>query len=400
MPLNDPRLLFFHLLPLSLSPEKVSRFVCHQCRPALVQKIERMSAAKREAAGPEQPAKKDTSVSTFMSKLLTPMSEKDRALRKKKEREERMREMSKVWREEVIPHWSKFAGGRKMKELCWNGIPPNLRKDVWPLLVGNRLSISEELFEIHGGRAFEVRKQSSLEGSVLLDESSSSNKEQSVMLIPVDIGRTFPLLGFFQEEGPQHEELRHVLEAYVCLRPDVGYVQGMSFMAAVLLLNLDCYTSFQCLANLLNRKIFLEFFRMNMIQIRKYMLVLEDLVAKYLPKIWAHFEEIRLTPDMYIIDWVLTLFSKALPLDLAMRVWDSFFYEGTVFIYRVALGILKYGATVLETGDFEECLTWLTHLSKQDLVEEDLFDTIKSVGLSRRVLEELFGSYGLEIDHK
>ncbi len=96
---------------------------------------------------------------------------------------------------------------------------------------------------------------------------------------------------------------------------------GMSFMAAVLLLNMDCYTSFQCLANMLNRKIFLEFFRMNMIQIRKYMLVLEELMAKHLPRMAAHFEALRLTPDMYIVDWVLTLFSKALPLDLAMRVW-------------------------------------------------------------------------------
>lgn len=39
--------------------------------------------------------------------------------------------------------------------------------------------------------------------------------------------------------------------------------------------------------------------------------------------------------DMYIVDWVLTLFSKALPLDLAMRVWDFFFFEGTPFIFRV-----------------------------------------------------------------
>jgi hypothetical protein len=56
---------------------------------------------------------------------------------------------------------------------------------------------------------------------------SRNNKEQSVLLIPVDIGRTFPLLGFFQEDGPHHEQLRHVLEAYVCLRPDIGYVQGL-----------------------------------------------------------------------------------------------------------------------------------------------------------------------------
>ena len=324
-----------------------------------------------------------------MSRLLQSPSERE-------DRDERMVERAREWREEVVPQWSKLAGGRRVKKLLWQGVPPNLRKTVWPLLVGNKLSISPELFHIHGGRAFEVRKQSSQDGSTF-EDVTATNKELSVMLIPVDIGRTFPLLGFFQEEGPQHEELRHVLEAYVCLRPDIGYVQGMSFVAAVLLLNLDCYMSFQCLANILNRKIFLEFFRMNMIQIKKYMLVMEDLLAKHLPKISAQFELIRLTPDMYIVDWVLTIFSKALPLDLAMRVWDYFFLEGTTFIYRVALGILKYGANVLETGDFETSLTWLTHLGRQGIVEEDLFDAIKSISFSRKQCGEIFASYNLEL---
>jgi hypothetical protein len=35
----------------------------------------------------------------------------------------------------------------------------------------------------------------------MLEDANLSNKEQSVLLIPVDIGRTFPLLGFFQDEG-------------------------------------------------------------------------------------------------------------------------------------------------------------------------------------------------------
>ena len=145
-------------------------------------------------------------------------SDEAKRLKKKKEREEKIRENSKIWKDDIIDNYGKYQGGRKVKDLCWQGtwkesvicsdafclirvvgIPPNLRKSVWPLLIGNRLSISEELFEIHGGRAFEVRKHTSLEGMV--DDMHLSNKEQSVLLIPVDIGRTFPLLGFFQEEG-------------------------------------------------------------------------------------------------------------------------------------------------------------------------------------------------------
>ena len=34
-------------------------------------------------------------------------------------------------------------------------------------------------------------------------------------------------------------QLRDVLDAFVCLRPDVGYVQGMSYIAAIICLYTD-----------------------------------------------------------------------------------------------------------------------------------------------------------------
>ena len=40
-------------------------------------------------------------------------------------------------------------------------------------------------------------------------------------------------------------QLRDVLEAYTAYRPDIGYVQGMSYLAAILLLNMDTYECFQ-----------------------------------------------------------------------------------------------------------------------------------------------------------
>ena len=51
-------------------------------------------------------------------------------------------------------------------------------------------------------------------------------------------------------------------------RPDIGYVQGMSFIASVFLLVMDSHLAFQCLANLLNRPFFLGFFRMDIDHVR------------------------------------------------------------------------------------------------------------------------------------
>ncbi len=63
--------------------------------------------------------------------------------------------------------------------------------------------------------------------------------------------------------GPYHDSLYDILGAYACYRPDIGYVQGMSFLAAVLLLNMDASDAFICLANLLNLTSYLAFFKVS-----------------------------------------------------------------------------------------------------------------------------------------
>lgn len=45
-----------------------------------------------------------------------------------------------------------------------------------------------------------------------------------VHLISLDVARTFPHLGVFQEQGPFYDPLWDVLAAYTCYRPRTGYV--------------------------------------------------------------------------------------------------------------------------------------------------------------------------------
>lgn len=53
---------------------------------------------------------------------------------------------------------------------------------------------------------------------------------------------------------------------------------------------------------------------------------------------------------------------KALPLDIATRVWDNYFLRGDSFLYATITGVLSYLAPQLENGSFDECLQLLTHL--------------------------------------
>lgn len=86
----------------------------------------------------------------------------------------------------------------------------------------------------------------------LLAQLPLVGQDESSRHIVVDVHRTFPeLRAFFCKGGPLERPLLAVLDALVGLRPDVGYVQGMSFLAAFLLLQVDdpCI-AFQCMANL------------------------------------------------------------------------------------------------------------------------------------------------------
>lgn len=41
------------------------------------------------------------------------------------------------------------------------------------------------------------------------------------------------------------------------------------------------------------------------------------------------------------LHWFLTLFSSVVHMKILLRMWDMFFYEGSVVLFQVTLGMLK-----------------------------------------------------------
>lgn len=72
-----------------------------------------------------------------------------------------------------------------------------------------------------------------------------------------------------------------------------------------------------------------------------YYATYNDLLRENLPHVHKHFVASHLTPDLYLLDWIYTVFTKAMNLDLASRVWDVFLRDGEEFLFKVALGKLR-----------------------------------------------------------
>lgn len=58
------------------------------------------------------------------------------------------------------------------------------------------------------------------------------------------------------------------------------------------------------------------------------------------PKICNLLERERVPPQSYLFKWLLTLYTNVINLDAASRIWDLFFLDGDIILYKAAVGIL------------------------------------------------------------
>ena len=60
---------------------------------------------------------------------------------------------------------------------------------------------------------------------------------------------------------------------------------------------------------------------------------------------------------MFLLPWWMTIFSKYLGLDLAVRVWDGYMVFGTTYLTQVALGILNVCQNEILNGVMNTAVT-------------------------------------------
>ena len=160
----------------------------------------------------------------------------------------------------IAGSWDHFqATDANLAALWKQGVPPSIRARVWSLAIGNALRLTPSLFELLQTRAAAIRAElsataratgggggdttaaprSPLPGRLAVSAGIAHGREASLALIPLDLLRTFPQLRLFgppgsDSAGPLHSVVREALEAVTLLRPDIGYVQGMSYVAALI----------------------------------------------------------------------------------------------------------------------------------------------------------------------
>ncbi|VDN27963.1 unnamed protein product [Dibothriocephalus latus] len=80
-------------------------------------------------------------------------------------------------------------------------------------------------------------------------------------------------MGLFQADGPYHRDLHDLLAAYVSFQPSIGYLQGMSFIAAILILVMgDILAAFIAFVSILNRDSYHAFYSLDECEVGVFLL--------------------------------------------------------------------------------------------------------------------------------
>ncbi|XP_055241727.1 TBC1 domain family member 1 isoform X5 [Gorilla gorilla gorilla] len=240
-----------------------------------------------------------------------------------------LKEVTTVWEKMLsTPGRSKIKFDmEKMHLAVGQGVPRHHRGEIWKFLAE----------QFHLKHQFPSKQQpKDVPYKELLKQLTS---QQHAILI--DLGRTFPTHPYFSAQlGAGQLSLYNILKAYSLLDQEVGYCQGLSFVAGILLLHMSEEEAFKMLKFLMFDMGLRKQYRPDMIILQIQMYQLSRLLHDYHRDLYNHLEEHEIGPSLYAAPWFLTMFASQFPLGFVARVFDMIFLQGTEVIFKVALSLL------------------------------------------------------------
>ncbi|KAK1802606.1 hypothetical protein P4O66_004252 [Electrophorus voltai] len=257
--------------------------------------------------------------------------------------------------------WSKLLHGKsqvernvKVKRYIRKGVPNEHRASIWMAVSG-----SQEQMEKNPGYY-----QSLLQ---------AQHDPKLMEAIHTDLHRTFPDNVQFRKTADPclQKVLYNVLLAYGHHNKDVGYCQGMNFIAGYLIIiTKDEEKSFWLMEALLGR-ILPDYYTLAMLGLKTDQEVLGELVKAKVPTVWRAMVEHNVMWTLVVSRWFICLFIDILPVETVLRIWDCLFYEGSKILFRVALTLIRHNqAYILQAQNLPDICDRFKQITKGAFVED------------------------------
>eukprot|EP00276_Gloeochaete_wittrockiana_P005734 CAMPEP_0184661458 /NCGR_PEP_ID=MMETSP0308-20130426/38430_1 /TAXON_ID=38269 /ORGANISM="Gloeochaete witrockiana, Strain SAG 46.84" /LENGTH=513 /DNA_ID=CAMNT_0027102775 /DNA_START=233 /DNA_END=1771 /DNA_ORIENTATION=- len=282
-----------------------------------------------------------------------------------------------------------------LRQLSWNGVPPEVRPMCWQLLLGYLPT------NVERRRSTLERKRKEYRDCIprYLDVAESDRTDYEMNIyrqILVDVPRTNPDVPLFQTEVVQRS-LERILYIWAMRHPASGYVQGINdlvtpFFVVFLseyvegdvpacdidkvpthILDMVEADSYWCVSNMLDS--IQDHYTFAQPGIQRMVFKLKELMHRIDGPLYDHLEQQGLQFLQFAFRWINCLLMRELSLPLIIRVWDTYLAEGDGFAVLHAYVCAAFLATwsqTLQKMEFQELVLFLQHLPTHSWTDENV----------------------------
>lgn len=278
--------------------------------------------------------------------------------------------------DEMYENWLRVVKNRKLKSRIRKGIPPEYRRKVW----------------VHASGSRKLRlKHKGIYEQIL----ATGEEHEDARCIRADIKRTYTMHVLFKEENSaMHQSLFHVLNAYALYNTDAGYVSGLSFVAAFLLMQAEEVDVFWMLHSLLESEKYQmkDVWRQAMPGIRLRHFQFDRLLERFIPDVARHLQDNDVPCTLYCSRWFISLFSSTnVSTKILLRMWDIYLNEGNKAIFRFGLAIFITFQDALLQAEYGEIMSILRNRVSE--LTESFIESAVNIRITRATLQSLQKEY-------
>ena len=264
--------------------------------------------------------------------------------------------------------------------LCELGISESARKKIWPILIGNKcgiMNLKENIAKIDN---FEELEQEYIKNvNINFIENNSIN---SMIKDIIKIKYIF-LPEIMSKKLSQSELMSKVYtisRSFFLNRFDIPYNKNIIYLIYTFLLKqIREETVYICINNLIcsnNTLANLYLWKKKYIKIH---ILFNKKFREHLPKLYSHFDKLRISCHLYFFDWIESIFTNILDIKIASKIIDLYLIFGEYVLIKSAITILKLMEDALMNLNIDEILKELKHNSMDKINMHQFFECYKNI---------------------
>ena len=196
-----------------------------------------------------------------------------------------------------------------------------------------------EILQMTKNNTIGKRSKDLYENLLKVHEKSLDMNGDNLRQIKKDLNRTYPSTTLFKNDRILNK-LKNVLRAFSNYDNSIKYFQGMNFIVGFFLYHCDEYIAFWLFVSLIEeydlRSLFMDDFPGLKLHVHRIELILQNEYTY----IWGIFQKIGVKVEIFMVEWLFSLFSSLIPLELQIDFYKGFFSKGWIFFYKMSISAI------------------------------------------------------------